>query len=36
LKNEVFSRDLLVVEAMNNDPLIQAESQPAQTEQPAD
>jgi acylglycerol lipase len=31
LKNEVFSRDPLIVEAMNNDPLIQGESQPAQT-----
>jgi alpha-beta hydrolase superfamily lysophospholipase len=31
LKNEVFSRDPLVVEAMNNDPLIQGESQPVQT-----
>ena len=31
LKNEVFSRDPLVVESMNNDPLIQGESQPAQT-----
>jgi alpha-beta hydrolase superfamily lysophospholipase len=31
LKNEVFSRDPQVVEAMNNDPLIQGESQPAQT-----
>ena len=31
LKNEVFSRDPMVVESMNNDPLIQGESQPAQT-----
>jgi acylglycerol lipase len=31
LKNEVFSRDPQVVEAMNNDPLIQGESQPVQT-----
>jgi alpha-beta hydrolase superfamily lysophospholipase len=31
LKNEVFSRDPQVVDAMNNDPLIQGESQPAQT-----
>jgi len=31
LKNEIFSRDPLVVEAMNNDPLIMGESQPAQT-----
>src|SRR5882724_12025487 len=31
LKNEVFSRDPLVVDSMNNDPLIQAESQPVQT-----
>jgi alpha-beta hydrolase superfamily lysophospholipase len=31
LKNEVFSRDPQVVESMNNDPLIQGESQPAQT-----
>lgn len=31
LKNEVFSRDPLVVDSMNNDPLIQGESQPAQT-----
>ena len=31
LKNEIFSRDPLVVESMNNDPLILGESQPAQT-----
>lgn len=31
LKNEVFSRDPLVVDSMNNDPLIKGESQPAQT-----
>jgi alpha-beta hydrolase superfamily lysophospholipase len=31
LKNEVFSRDPQVVEAMNTDPLIQGESQPVQT-----
>ncbi|HEV7645067.1 MAG TPA: alpha/beta hydrolase [Pyrinomonadaceae bacterium] len=31
LKNEIFSRDPAVVEAMNNDPLIKNESQPAQT-----
>ena len=31
LKNEVFSRDPNVVDSMNNDPLIQGESQPAQT-----
>ena len=31
LKNEVFSRDPHVVESMNNDPLIQGESQPVQT-----
>jgi len=31
LKNEDFSRDPAVVEAMNNDPLIKGESQPAQT-----
>ena len=31
LKNEIFSRDPLVVDSMNNDPLILGESQPAQT-----
>ena len=31
LKNEDFSRDRAVVEAMNNDPLIAHESQPTQT-----
>ncbi len=31
LKNEDFSRDPLVVEAMNNDPLIKDESEPTQT-----
>jgi len=31
LKNEFFSRDPAVVEAMNNDPLIHGESQPVQT-----
>jgi acylglycerol lipase len=31
LKNEDFSRDPAVVEAMNNDPLIKDESQPAET-----
>jgi acylglycerol lipase len=31
LKNEIFSRDPLVVDSMNNDPLIKGESQPAQT-----
>lgn len=31
LKNEDFSRDPQVVESMNSDPLIQGESQPAQT-----
>lgn len=31
LHNEIFSRDPQVVEAMNNDPLIKGESQPAQT-----
>jgi alpha-beta hydrolase superfamily lysophospholipase len=31
LKNEDFSRDLKVVEAMNNDPLIAHETQPMQT-----
>jgi acylglycerol lipase len=31
LKNEHFSRDPLVVEAMKNDPLIKAESEPTQT-----
>jgi alpha-beta hydrolase superfamily lysophospholipase len=31
LKNEDFSRDPAVVGAMNNDPLIKGESQPAQT-----
>ncbi|MCB0541533.1 MAG: lysophospholipase [Bacteroidetes bacterium] len=31
LKNEDFSRDLSVVERMNNDPLIANESQPAKT-----
>ena len=31
LKNEVFSRDPQVVDSMNNDPLIQGESQPVQT-----
>jgi acylglycerol lipase len=31
LKNEDFSRDPRVVEAMNNDPLIAGESQPAET-----
>ena len=31
LKNEDFSRDATVVEAMNNDPLIADESQPTQT-----
>ena len=31
LKNEDFSRDRLVVEAMNNDPLIKGESEPTQT-----
>jgi acylglycerol lipase len=31
LKNEDFSRDPLVVEAMNNDPLINGESEPTQT-----
>jgi acylglycerol lipase len=31
LKNEDFSRDPKVVEAMNNDPLIAGESQPAET-----
>ena len=31
LKNENFSRDRLVVEAMNNDPLIKGESEPTQT-----
>ena len=30
LKNEIFSRDPLVVDSMNNDPLIKGESQPAQ------
>ena len=31
LKNENFSRDPLVVESMNNDPLIKGESEPTQT-----
>jgi len=31
LKNEIFSRDPAVVEAMNNDPLIANEKQPAET-----
>jgi len=31
LKNEFFSRDPQVVDAMNNDPLIHGESQPVQT-----
>ena len=31
LKNEIFSRDPKVVEAMNSDPLIKDESQPADT-----
>jgi alpha-beta hydrolase superfamily lysophospholipase len=31
LKNEDFSRDIAVVEAMNNDPLIAHESQPSKT-----
>ncbi|MFT3911594.1 MAG: alpha/beta hydrolase [Ferruginibacter sp.] len=31
LKNEDFSRDAAVVEAMNNDPLIKGESQPSKT-----
>src|SRR5262249_9860670 len=31
LKNEDFSRDAKVVEAMNNDPLIKDESEPTQT-----
>src|SRR5262245_11865564 len=31
LKNEIFSRDPKVVEAMNNDPLIKNEKQPAET-----
>jgi alpha-beta hydrolase superfamily lysophospholipase len=31
LKNEIFSRDPKVVEAMNNDPLIANEKQPAET-----
>jgi alpha-beta hydrolase superfamily lysophospholipase len=31
LKNEDFSRDAKVVEAMNNDPLIAGESQPSET-----
>ncbi len=31
LKNEIFSRDPKAVEAMNNDPLIKDESQPAET-----
>lgn len=31
LKNEIFSRDPQAVEAMNNDPLIKNESQPAET-----
>jgi alpha-beta hydrolase superfamily lysophospholipase len=31
LKNEIFSRDPKVVEAMNNDPLIANERQPAET-----
>ena len=31
LKNEDFSRDLAVVETMNNDPLIAGESQPSKT-----
>ena len=31
LKNEDFSRDPVVVEAMNNDPLIEGESEPTQT-----
>lgn len=31
LKNEIFSRDPAAVEAMNNDPLIANESQPAET-----
>ena len=31
LHNEIFSRDPLVVESMNNDPLIHGESQPVQT-----
>ena len=31
LKNEDFSRDPLVVDAMNNDPLIKGESEPTQT-----
>jgi len=31
LKNENFSRDPVVVEAMNNDPLIKGESEPTQT-----
>jgi len=31
LHNEIFSRDPMVVESMNNDPLIHGESQPVQT-----
>ncbi|MEP6901872.1 MAG: lysophospholipase [Actinomycetota bacterium] len=31
LKNEIFSRDPAVVEAMNNDPLIKDETQPLET-----
>jgi len=31
LKNEIFSRDPAVVSRMNNDPLIEKESQPAET-----
>ena len=31
LKNEIFSRDPTVVEQMNNDPLINAEKEPAET-----
>jgi acylglycerol lipase len=31
LKNEIFSRDPLVVDSMNNDALIKGESQPVQT-----
>jgi len=31
LKNEHFSRDQLVVDSMNNDPLIKGESEPTQT-----
>src|SRR5262249_61863282 len=31
LKNEVFSRDPAAVARMNNDPLIEKESQPAET-----